>query len=248
MRASVFVPIVLSATLLWSGFAYAKTHHRSSGAGVSIRCGGTERWDVKDGSDPGAANVYPVPVNGITIYDLNLLAPQIIGPDGRMQEERVIYRLTGVLRLFKHDADGDYHVVIADDGTTPYAATRRKSGHLVHTRASAHSMVVEVPDPSCISGAHGNFGTSPFLPQLLESRADFEAATRNLPQNRDLGRRNIPIAVTGILFFDFLHGQTGHALPHPNQAAHPHDDVVELHPVLCNDVNGYRERLGKLPC
>jgi hypothetical protein len=187
-------------------------------------------------------------VNGITIADLNQLSPQPLDADGRMQEEKVIYRLTGILRLFKHDADGDYHVVVADDPATSYSVTRRKGGHTEHTPASGHSIVVEIPDPHCVSGAHHKFGPSHFLPQLQESRSDFEVATRNLPQNRDLGARHIPISVVGVLFFDFMHGQTGHGLPHPSQDAGARDKVVELHPVLCNDVDGYREQAGKVPC
>jgi hypothetical protein len=244
-----FLGIALTTIGLGSSVAEARTtHHRSRHARAAMSCGGTERWDVKDGSDAGATDVHPVIVNGITIADLNQLSPQPLDADGRMQEEKVMYRLTGVLRLFKHDADGDYHVVIADDATTPYSVTRRKAGQTVHTPASGHSMVVEVPDPNCVAGAHREFGASHFLPQLQESRSDFEAATRNLPQNRDLGARNIPITVTGVLFFDFMHGQTGHGLPHPSQDSDTRDKVAELHPVLCNDVKHYREGRGKPAC
>lgn len=256
MRAIVFLGAALTILGVSSGIAEARTyhhrhrssHHGSRQAAAAISCGGTERWDVKDGSDAGAPNVHPVPVNGITIVDLNQLSPQPLDADGRMQEEKVIYRITGILRLLKHDADGDYHVVLADDATTPYSVTRTKAGHTEQTPASGHSMVVEVPDPNCVSGAHHQFGASYFLPQLQESRSDFEAATLSLPQNRDLGPRNIPVTVTGVLFFDFKHGQTGHGLPHPSQDADPRDKVVELHPLLCNDVDGYREKAGKLPC
>jgi hypothetical protein len=45
-----------------------------------------------------------------------------------------------------------------------------------------------------------------------------------------------------------LHHQTGHGLPHPSQDSDRRDKVVELHPVLCNDVNGYRERVSKSAC
>jgi hypothetical protein len=197
-------------------------------------CGGTERWDVKDGSDQGARDIHPTVVNGITIADLNQLPAQPFDPDGRMQEEKVIYKISGVLRLFKHETDSDYHIVIADSGTVPYS--------------TGHSMVIEVPDPSCVSGPHHQFGASQFLQQLQDSRSDFEGATRSLPRNRDLGSRNIPITITGVLFFDFMHGQTGHGLPHPSQDSDTRDKVVELHPVLCNDVGGYREKEGKGAC
>lgn len=251
MRAIVCLGAALALLGAGSGIAEAKTRHTTHRhrtahhpvrhhAAAAISCGGTERWDVKDGSDAGAPHVHPVPVNGITIADLNQLLPQPLDADGRMQEEKVIYRMTGILRRFKHDADGDYHVVIADDATTPYA--------LLQSPASGHSMVVEVPDPNCISGASHSFGPSYFLAQLQESRTDFEAAVKSLPMNKELGTRNTPITVTGVLFFDFLHGQTGHGLPHPNDGPVRKRKVVELHPVLCNDVNGYREQAGKPGC
>jgi hypothetical protein len=124
--------------------------------------------------------------------------------------------------------------------------TRKRTGH---RPASGHSIVVEVSDPNCVSGVHHEFGPSHFLPQLQESRSNFEAAIRGLPTNRELGARKIPITVTGVLFFDFIHGQTGHGLPHTSQdAADRRDKVVELHPVLCNDVAAYRERVGKAAC
>lgn len=258
MRAFVFISIWVAVTIgLASGLAEARTSHshqtyqrrhrttqhhrrkvthRMSQFAAAISCGGTERWDVKDGSDPGAAHVNPTIVSGITIADLNQLSPQALDPDGRMHEEKVIYRVTGVLRLFKHETDNDYHIVIADDASAPYSL--------------GHSMVVEVPDPQCVAGAHHQFGSSQFLPQLRESRSDFESATQNLPTNHDLGARNIPITVVGVLFFDFMHGQTGHGLPHPSASQDPdrRDKVVEIHPVLCSDVNGYREQVGKAAC
>lgn len=255
MRAFIFV---IAMTAIASSFAVADartTHHRHiashhrhratphrrrSGPRVSAysanltSCGGTERWDVKDGSDTGAAHVDPRVVSGITIAELNQLPAQPIDADGRMQEEKVIYRVNGILRLFKHETDSDYHIVIADDATSPFS--------------TGHSMVVEVPDPTCVAGAHRQFGSSAFLSQLQESRADFEAATQSLPRNKDLGARNIPISLTGVLFFDFMHGQTGHGLPHPSQDTDTRSKVVEIHPVLCSDVGGYREQKGKTAC
>jgi hypothetical protein len=219
----------------------AASRHRTRRAAVSLACGGKERWDIKDGSDAGAASINLTPVNGV-IADLNNLQPQPIGGEGhRMQEETVVYRVSGILRLFKHDDDGDYHVVLADDGSTPYARGK--------IPASGHSIVVEVPDPHCVPGKRRQYGPSIFLPQLTESRADFEKAIHGLRKNTDLGSRSIPVTVTGVLFFDFLHGQTGHGRPQPS--ADPGDKVpkvVELHPVLCNDVNGYREKAGKPSC
>lgn len=251
MRALILIPIALTTISLGSSIAEAtnthhkhkaahhrptKVHHRPLHAVAATSCGGTERWDVKDGSDAGASKVNPKIVDGITIADLNQLSPQPIDTDGRMQEEKVIYRISGVLRLFKHETDGDFHIVLADDATGPFS--------------TGHSMVVEIPDPSCVAGAHHQFGASQFLPQLQESRSDFAAATQKLglKPNTDLSSQNIQMTVVGVLFFDFMHGQTGHGLPHPSQDADTRDKVVEIHPVLCSDVSGYREQAGKVAC
>lgn len=256
MRAFVFIGFGVALSIgLIPRAAEAKSSHRhhtphrhtsnqpqrrkvslKTSLSATASCGGAERWDVKDGSDPGAAHVNPTIVSGITIADLNQLLPQAIDADGRMQEEKVMYRVTGVLRLFKHETDNDYHIVVTDDAAAPYS--------------QGHSMVVEVPDPQCVAGAHHQYGASQFLPQLQESRSDFEAATQNLPANQDLGPGNIPITVVGVLFFDFMHGQTGHGLPQDPDSQDPdrRKKVVEIHPVLCNDVNGYREQAGKPPC
>ncbi len=103
MRPFVFLGMTLTAIGLNAGVAEARAnHHGSQHAAATISCGGKYRWDVKDGSDTGATNVHAVPVNGITIADLNQPSPQQLDTDGRMQEEKVSYRLTGVLRLFKH--------------------------------------------------------------------------------------------------------------------------------------------------
>lgn len=235
MRALTLISIALAVAGFGATTAAGRSHHRnSSHRAAAISCRGTERWDVKDGSDAGAADVNPKVVSGITIVDLNQLSPQPLDPDGRMQEEKVIYRITGILRLFKHETDNDYHIVLTDDANASYS--------------TGHSIVVEVPDPNCVSGAHHQYGASQFLPQLQESRSDFETATQDLPRNRDLGSRNVQMTVVGVLFFDFMHGQTGHGLSHPSQDTDSRDKVVELHPVLCNDVGGYREQAGKPVC
>lgn len=63
------------------------------------------------------------------------------------------------------------------------------------------TMIVEIPDPKCVTSAR--------LPNL--------AQLRDLALSTPLGTK---IRVTGVLFFDFAHGQIGHA-----------DNYVELHPV-----------------
>src|SRR3989442_6701547 len=77
-------------------------------------CGGTERWFVKVGTDPDAANVQLNPIVPITVSGLNNL-PKLQNnvPHGdnlfRLPEEQVVYQVSGRLVVFKDEDDGDYH-------------------------------------------------------------------------------------------------------------------------------------------
>jgi hypothetical protein len=77
--------------------------------------------------------------------------------------------------------------------------------HLVMTDDAGHTMIAEIPDPAAIAGP------SPWLAQITAARTQFDAWPR-------LGK---PCVVTGVLFYDRIHGQDGVA---PNG--------IELHPVL----------------
>ena len=58
-------------------------------------------------------------------------------------------------------------------------------------------------------------------------RAQFEAETRNL--NGAHLKQPLPVAVTGVGFFDFYHGQTGHSVV---QMLDGQPKVIELHPLI----------------
>lgn len=74
--------------------------------------------------------------------------------------------------------------------------------HLV-LREGSRTMIAEIPDPRCVPAR------SPFYAGVQRARKQMA------------GIHAGPVRVTGVLFFDFIHGQTGVA---PNG--------VELHPVL----------------
>lgn len=74
--------------------------------------------------------------------------------------------------------------------------------HVVIADVAGKTMIVEIPSPACVTNSH--------LPNLQ--------ADRSLVLGLASGSK---IQVTGVLFLDFAHGQTGHA---PN--------YVELHPVI----------------
>src|SRR5262249_470175 len=99
--------------------------------------------------------------------------------------------LDATMTLFKKETDVDYHIVLADPSGT---------------------IVSEIPEPDCASDE------SPFRPRIVAARGTLDARLTATPSFQSV---SIPVHVTGVGFFDFLHGQTGVA---PNG--------IEIHPIL----------------
>ena len=104
-----------------------------------------------------------------------------------------MYRVTAILMEFKEEADSDIHLVILGE--------------------SGQSMIAEIPDPKCAQGSR-------VLPQISRARAQF-IDRFGQPSRTSWDQVDAPIRVTGVLFFDVPHGQTGVA---PN--------AIELPPVV----------------
>lgn len=155
---------------------------------------GVERWSIKTGTDSGAAAVNLSAATPTTISALvGVAAPQPIPVDSRViPTETTVWQIDATLTSFKLEGDSDYHLVIAD--------------------ASGNTMIAEIPLPACVNGG------SPFNPSIARARAQFDAAFTVGPNFQDV---NVPVRVTGVGMFDFLHGQRGVA---PNG--------IELHPVI----------------
>ena len=104
------------------------------------------------------------------------------------------------MTLYKKESDVDYHIVIQDD--------------------HGNTMVTEIPSPACIvtSAAPRVPALSPFTPGISIARGKFDA---KFAATQFFQTANVPVRITGVGFFDFLHGQTGVA---PNG--------IELHPIL----------------
>jgi hypothetical protein len=161
-------------------------------AGAGATCG-TERWDVKTLSDPTASRVNTSPVTA-TVEELRALP--VPGPlslhTPRYPAEMQVYVVQATLKGAKLEADSDIHVVIA--GST------------------GATMIAEFVDPACVKDVT-------FRDQITTARQTF-VRKYGVPPSRFqtlTGRAQ----VTGVRFFDVLHGQRGVA---PNG--------VELHPVL----------------
>jgi hypothetical protein len=158
---------------------------------------GVERWPVKTISDRDAArvNLNPVITSVSTLVGLPAPNPP---PVARLRPvEFTTYTVTASVVEAKLEHDSDIHLVIA----TP--------GHPTQT------MIVEFPDaPACTPGT-----ARPLVTRMHNARAAF-VARFGMP-GPTLTRLSGSAQITGVGFFDRIHGQAGVA---PNG--------IELHPVL----------------
>ena len=173
-------------------------------ASAAFACG-TERWPVKVGTDRDARNVGTSP-QVTTIAQLRSIAAPA-RPNSRRSTrfaptELTTFQVKGILRVIKKETDQDYHLVITDP-TNPRL-----------------TMIVESPDPQCASG-------SQFFDNINSVRAMLDRTLqldRIFALNLSRLELSMPVTVTGVGFFDVLHGQEGVA---PNG--------IELHPILMID-------------
>jgi len=174
----------------------ADTDHealRSSPLSSSGSCG-LERWAVKTGTDADVGLINLQSTTQTTIASLVALpTPSNLPPNNRIQPtETTVFQLHETLTEYKLESDSDYHLILAD--------------------GAGNTMIVEIPDPTCVGAS------SPLLPGIQQARSEFDA---RYTVTDTFQTANVPVTVTGVGFFDFLHGQTGVA---PNG--------VELHAVL----------------
>jgi hypothetical protein len=161
--------------------------------GYVVACG-SERWSVKTGSDADAQQIDLTTVYGAGVGDLGALPrPTYIPSNGRADwVEFTMWQVYATLVEFKRETDSDYHLVLMDD--------------------YGNTMIAEIPQPSCVSDV------SPFKDYITNARAEFDSVFH---VTTSFQYAYVPVLVTGIGFWDYNHGQIGHA---PN--------FVELHPVL----------------
>jgi hypothetical protein len=161
---------------------------------IAFACG-TERWAVKTGTDRDAGNVATEPETA-TIADLTAInSPH--NPNSRKSSrfaptELKTFQITGILSVIKKEKDQDYHLVITDPSDTEL------------------TMIVESPDPSCAD-------SSQFMQQITDVRQTIDRQFGSFRRTQP----NMPVTLTGIAFFDPLHGQEGVA-----------SNGIELHPLL----------------
>jgi hypothetical protein len=158
---------------------------------------GVERWPVKTLTDTRAARVNFAPVDS-TVIDLRSLQPPNISRSAQRQAgEFTTYRLSVRLRSFKIESDSDIHLVVAD------------------TRDATKTMIVELPNAGCTRTAGSKSR------QLMASARRALLRSCGSPSSGSFHPLTATATITGVAFFDVLHGQRGVA---PNG--------IELHPLL----------------
>jgi len=169
-----------------------------------------QRWQVKTGADPAAAQLVGQSPTATTIAHLVALpVPAVLPPEARSAgTEETVWQLEATLTGYKQEADGDYHLVLAD--------------------SNGNTMIGEIPNPADLSP--GSF----FTQQITAARQAFDnrfgaltAAPVAAGFAPALTHATESVTVTGLGFFDFAHGQDGVA---PN--------AIELHPVTSIEFHG----------
>jgi hypothetical protein len=152
---------------------------------------GSYRWDVKTGCDSDAAAIVWKPRIMTIAHLYAIKAPR--APRGRVvPHETQIVAVTGRLTSAHLESDGDYHLVIEDD--------------------KHRTLIGEIPDPTLCP-------QSVWAARITDARTAFDTTVHSL--TAEVKSMNSQVTITGPLFFDVRHGQTGVA---PNG--------IELHPVL----------------
>lgn len=153
---------------------------------------GVERWAIKTLTDPQAAKVS-FRAHPVTIAALRRLpAPKLLGSSRIAPTELQAFTVSATLVAWKLEGDLDFHLVLQDE----HGAT----------------MIAEIPSPTCTQHSR-------VRAQVLLARSTTQAALGTPSSVRFLTVKRA-VQVTGVGFFDFLHGQRGVA---PNG--------IELHPV-----------------
>lgn len=187
--------IAVALTLVACSTTTVTAPHHAADSGHTVHGCGVERWAVKTGTDPAASQVNMMPKD-TTVAALGALpVPAGFSQDASRlvgSAEMQVWRVSATLVSFKEEADSDYHLVLRD--------------------SEGNTMIAEIPDPLCVGQG------SPFLAGIAMARDAFNA---KYTPNVLMQPANVPVTVTGVGFFDTIHGQTGVA---PNG--------IELHPVL----------------
>src|SRR5205807_10635302 len=170
---------------------------RQVSRGASSICGaqcGVVRWAVKALSGPDRERVQRRSVDATIEALVALTRPVVLSSVARADPVEVtVYRVEARLLWLFAEADGDYHLVLASP------------------RDTTITMIAEVPDPACAGACASGLATdyAQVRQKLINYLNSAESEARPL------------VRITGVGFFDYLHGQRGVAA-----------NGIELHPVV----------------
>ncbi|HNP23437.1 MAG TPA: hypothetical protein PKM63_17340 [Panacibacter sp.] len=169
---------------------------RIRGSDTDNKCGGEERWEQKVLIDPEAQEIHekPIVTTIAELQQINTKLPENKYQEGkpRMEIEKQVYTIKNCfITDIIREDDNDLHLVIEDGN-----------------KNSPHTMIAEIPDPKC--------------PQAQKSDwvGEYQDVQKFLLDHAE-NYRHFQFTITGVLFVDKAHGQTGKA---PNS--------VEIHPIL----------------
>lgn len=205
MSGSAAWRLVIASAVIAAGTLLSVTVVPRQGHGARIRAEeheatrtirgatcGVERWPVKTLSDPEARQV-DFRAHPATVRYLGSLPSNPGGEDSRTQFERRAFGVQARLVGVKRELDSDYHLILSEGGAT---------------------MIAEMPLAACTAPA------APHRRAMTLARAALERAVGG-PVGDFWIHPNLRVHLVGVLFFDFPHGQSGHAR-----------NYAELHPVI----------------
>jgi len=160
--------------------------------GSLLTCG-VERWAVKTLIDPDTTKINFNNVVPSTIqYQRSITMPTSL-PNTRLAVEDTLFSIDCIMYKYKLESDNDIHIVIHAIGDT------------------SQTMVAEIVNAQC----PGILSTSRYT-QLNNLRTWFD---NTYHPTTSFTTTNERIRITGVGFFDFLHGQTG--IPPNGREIHP---------------------------
>lgn len=160
---------------------------------------GVERWKVKTLTDPNHAQVNFTAKATSVFWLVRRDTPSQLPEEDRLAPiETQVFSVKARLVGFKKEDDRDIHIVLADLDNP------------------AETMVVEIPDSACEGVC-----SSDHRDEMIQARQSFVDHCGEPLQRFKTLWESLTVDVTGVGFFDRLHGQTGVA-----------GNGVELHPVL----------------
>jgi catabolite regulation protein CreA len=156
-------------------------------------CGGEERWDVKTCTDIAASKINTTPIISKITDLVNEESGKIGNSTPRHAIEFTIRTVTCYISYWKYEADSDIHIVMND------------------IENPSITMIAEIPNPNCDIAK-----TSKYEKEFINTRNKFLSFKKTAHTVK-----SGTYILTGVAFFDKIHGQKGVA-----------KNGIEIHPLL----------------